>query len=96
MNTAHTILEQLGGNKFLAMTGAKSLVGSDDMLQFRIPNGARRINSVRVELRADDTYDVLFYAIRGVNVREVARAEGVYADGLRETFTRETGLYTSL
>lgn len=44
MNAADTILEQLGGGKFLAMTGAKNLVAMDKFgLQFDLPK--RRINA---------------------------------------------------
>lgn len=35
MTIANTILEQLGGNKFIAMTGAKKLVGLDYSHRFQ-------------------------------------------------------------
>ena len=37
---AQTILTQLGGNRFLAMTGAKDLVNTGKGLQFAIGRGA--------------------------------------------------------
>lgn len=38
---AQTILTQLGGNRFLAMTGAKQLVDLGNGLQFAIGRGAK-------------------------------------------------------
>lgn len=96
MNVAQTILEQLGGNKFVAMTGAKQLVAGPDFLQFGIGRGARnKANKVRVTL-AGDLYRVDFYNIRGVNVREVGTVENVYADRLAGVFTEATGFDTRL
>jgi hypothetical protein len=35
------ILRQLGGNKFIAMTGAKNFVAGDGILAFRIPKASK-------------------------------------------------------
>jgi hypothetical protein len=93
---ASTILRQLGGNKFLAMTGAKYLVAGDNFLQFTLPN--RKINSVVVRLDGDDTYTMLFNkkTNMGIDIKPIASATGVYADQLQNVFTDKTGLYTSL
>lgn len=97
MTAAQTILAQLGGNRFCAMTGASSLVGGDNMLQFKIGRGAvNKANTVRVEIDDTDTYTVKFYAVRGVNVRQISEHSMVYADGLRRLFTEQTGMATSL
>lgn len=97
MNVAQTILEQLGGNRFIAMTGAKQFVGGPDFLQFGIGRGAcNGVNKVRVTLGADDRYEVALYKIRGVNVREIFKYEGVYADRLAAVFTEGTGFDTRL
>ena len=105
MNDAHTratvaatILRQLGGGRFTAMTGAKNLLVTDEGLQFKIPRAAKGINAVRVALATDDTYTVTFVkvaprALSWATVREVA---GVYADQLQAIFTAETGFYTHL
>ena len=37
MEVANTILEQLGGRQFQAMTGASQFVGSKNSLSFRLP-----------------------------------------------------------
>lgn len=97
MNAAQTILAQLGGNRFCAMTGASGLVGGDNMLQFKIGRGAvNKANTVRVELDDSDTYTIKFYSVRGVNVREISEHSMVYADSLQSVFTQETGMATSL
>lgn len=97
METARTILEQLGGNRFIAMTGARNFVGQADGLTFKIGRGAiNKATHVRVRLDASDTYTVDFLAIRGVQVRPISTEYGVYADQLRARFTAATGMDTSL
>lgn len=94
MTAAETIRQQLGGSKFTAMTGARDFVNTGCGLQFRLPRIAGcRVRYVRIELTPADLYNVKFY---DTNVRELATAEGVYADQLRATFTEQTGLATSL
>lgn len=97
MTVANTILQQLGGNRFAMMTGAKQFVGSADALLFAIGKGAKdKINKVRVTLTPDDLYTVEFFYIRGVNVKTVEKVEGVYNDMLQEIFTKYTGFFTKL
>lgn len=100
MTVANTILEQLGGNKFIAMTGARNLTGSDNSLSFRLPGAGgfckQGINAVKITLTAMDDYIVEALRIRGSKIAPVAYREGVYCDTLRETFETMTGLRTSL
>lgn len=107
---ARTILEQLGGKRFQVMTGAKNAValGPDSGapyggLQFALPTGFSQlngkptgINRVIIKLNSSDTYDIEFGGARGTAYTVKATAEGIYADSLREVFTRYTGLDTSL
>jgi hypothetical protein len=97
-NVAHTILRQLGGGRFLPMTGAKNLVGSADALSFRLPGTITKnhINYVRIRLEPDDTYTVAFGKIRGLQHTLLVEREDVYCDNLRDVFTTETGLDTHL
>lgn len=97
---ATTILEQLGGRRFVAMTGARNLIGSADSLSFRLPgtpgfvnNG---INVVRITLTPMDTYTVAYLRVRGGTVRTVQQCEDIYAEDLQDCFSRETGLATHL
>ena len=97
---ASTILGQLGGNRFRAMTGAKEFVSTERGLRFKLPRGFAKnsINFVHIQLTEADLYDVGFYseARGGLSLVERAAHEGVYADALRQLFTAETGLETSL
>lgn len=90
---AKTILEQLGGGMFRAMTGAKDFMASEKGLRFSLPRSYNGIKAVSVELRQDDTYDLRFMK---PDFSERTSYEGVYAEDLRKIFTEETGLYTSL
>jgi len=95
MAVATTILEQLGGKRFVAMTGAKNFLAVDSGLRFRVPT-SRGINCVSITLEPSDTYRLTAYRVRGTTVTKVATRDGVYCDVLAEVFTRVTGLYTRL
>lgn len=94
---ARTIIDQLGGGRFQAMTGARAFVARENGVSFRFPRGPLSgANVCRITLNAFDTYDVEFIAMRGVDSAVKAYREGVYADGLQQTFTAITGKATSL
>lgn len=93
---AKEILNQLGGNKFLAMTGAKNLVASENSLSFKIGRNTKAVNFVRVTLNALDLYDVEFIKIVKYEIRSNNKVDGVYFDQLQSVFTENTGLYTHL
>ena len=96
---AKTILSQLVGNRFSAMTGAKMFLCSENSLSFRLPGAGfakNNINSVLVTLTPMDVYDVKFSRIRGSNFKTVKEINGVYADQLQKLFTQTTGLQTHL
>lgn len=92
------ILQQLGGNKFIAMTGAKDFVRSGDtMLQFSVGRGAtNKTNKVRIELDANDTYTMRFYRIWKMEAKVIEEITGLYAEDLQRIFTDRTGFLTSL
>lgn len=94
LEVAETILAQLGGRQFIAMTGACNIGGDARGLQLRF-KGSKVANHLRVTLERNDTYTVTFSKIRGLDCREVASREMVYSDSLRTVFTAITGLYTS-
>lgn len=101
---AQTILEQLGGRKFIAMTGARNFVGGESSLAFRLPGGGgfckKGINVVQITLTPDDTYTMTFQRrnhVKGVLTwTDIAQHHGVYFDMLQSMFTSETGLATQL
>lgn len=96
---AQTILAQLGGNKFIAMTGAKNLVHGNRYLSFQLPRGAtNKAKYVKIALEINDTYTVTFSKItRGTYaVVIISTHEMIYAEKLREVFTSQTGLECTL
>lgn len=96
LSVSETILRQLGGARFAAMTGARDFMGCPNALQFKLPRGAKGgINAVRVVLDAGDTYTVTFYKV-WTTVRTVSESSGLHFDQLRAVFTAATGLHTSL
>lgn len=99
LSVAQTILFQLGGMRFVRMTGAKNLVGSETGLIFRISSvnsDRKRVNVVLVTLDASDTYTVTASYLRAGKLTTVAKRSDVYCDQLQEVFTRLTGLNTTL
>lgn len=88
---AMNILKQLGGNVFIAMTGAKNLThGNDGSLTFKIPIG--KVKWVKISL-VKDLYNVIFYK---KNAEEMCRLDGVLNQNLKEEFSRITGLSVNL
>jgi hypothetical protein len=94
---AKTILEQLGGNRFLAMTGAHSLTFEASSLTFKLPT-ISKVWAVKIELEPSDTYTVTAYKRRRAPVYfEALEPVGdVYAENLAAVFKSLTGLDTHL
>ena len=100
MKVANTILQQYGGNKFRAMTGAHSFIASKEKggaLTFKLPKTAGATKGTKyvktVHDPATDTYDVHMLGRNG-DVKHTAT--GVYADQLQSHFKHHTGLDTHL
>ena len=92
-----TILKQLGGNRFLAMTGSKGLNVQDNGFAFRLPRNAKDgINYVQISLNGLDLYDLEFKSIWRGRIKVVKSFTDIYDDQLKELFTETTGLNTSL
>ena len=98
MQIAQTILDQLGGRRFVVMTGARNLGGTADSLSFKLPSNTskNKATHVKVTLAKDDTYTVEFFRFRGTKGGVIATHTGIYADLLASLFTEETGLAVSL
>lgn len=98
VEVAQTILQQLGGNRFIVMTGAKHFGWYPDELKFQIPASwtKNKARYVSVKLTADDTYTVTFKRLKRVDLVTVGEFTGIYADMLQKTFTDATGLDTHL
>lgn len=108
MDVCRVILEQLGGNKFLAMTGAKNLVGDGNTLRMTLPKNGSKANRLWVTLNGKDLYDMRFFRYRqgrldlrtGKFIEDKITDEVVYNDlffdQLQEVFTQHTKMYTHL
>lgn len=110
-SVAATILEQLGGSKFTAMTGSSHYVSDGNTLRMNLARNRSKANRLYITLdESTDTYSMRFFQYRpgGLRVRngeaffvedkitEVKQVDGVYADMLCEIFTSVTGMATSL
>ncbi len=100
---ANEILHQLGGRRFIAMTGARNIMHDAGALIFSLPGRTFTrggINKVKIGLNGLDLYDLTFWKIankRGAfTVEEVSTASDVYFDQLQAVFTEATGLDTHL
>ena len=94
---ANTILKQIGGNKFCAMVGAKSLIAGENSLNIQFRAKAKnKAKGLVITLDADDTYIMRFYSIRKLEVVERGTFKNVYCDMLNNIFEEETGLATRL
>lgn len=102
MTVAKTILEQLGGHRFIAMTGAKDFVAENSALTFKIGRNYKQINHVRIYLNASDLYDMTFSQVRkqkgigAFSYKQIDSYDNVYFDQLQDLFTKATGMYTKL
>ena len=92
MTVARTILDQLGGARFVAMTGAKDFVGSADGVTFKVGTNPKRVSQVRVTLMPADVYAMTFFRIGKAPQIE----SDVYCNMLEAVFSERTGLYTKL
>ena len=97
-NIAIEILKQLGGNKFIAMTGAKNFTCDNNSMGFRLPGTMtrNRINFIKITLNCMDTYDIVYKSIWGSKIKEIDSFDGVYNDMLQDVISSRTGLSLSL
>lgn len=100
---AETILQQLGGNQFCMMIGAKKpLVALGSNLErlggisigFKA-RAARGIKCVKIELMPSDTYRVSFYG-PAPKFSCIESRDNVYCDELQSLFEEVTCLATHL
>ena len=97
LTVAKTILEQLGGNKFCVMTGAKNLAGDENSQSMRIGRNSSNSNYLKITLNSMDTYDMKFCKLtRKFEEKSVTEYSDVYNDMLTEVFEKHTGMYTKL
>ena len=89
------LIKQLGGGRFIAMTGAKDFFIGPKGVVFKIGRNSKGVNYVRINLNSMDTYDIEFLQVRKFKEKVKSKANGVYAEDLRNAFEQHTGLRTS-
>jgi hypothetical protein len=92
---ATTILNQIGGNKFIAMVGANNMVYDTNSLSFKFKMFPKA-NYLKIKLESNDTYTMTFMKITPSKFFTVKEFNMVYADKLASIFSDFTGLRTHL
>lgn len=100
MNAAETILNQLGGNRFIAMTGSKNFLNVGNGLRMNLTRNKSKAQFLKIELNGFDTYTMKFFSARrtesDIIIKDIQTIESVYADQLNSIFEEVTGLFTKL
>lgn len=106
MNVATTILDQLGGNKFIVMTGSKNFIADseNDSLTMKLARNEGKATHLRITLTPMDVYKMEWLKVSNPTKRNgytggvatIEETDGVYCDDLARLFTEFTGLYTQL
>ena len=103
-----TILNQLGGSKFTAMTGSKNFVALENGVRMTLTRNISGANRLEIVLNGLDLYDVKFYkytphrlnkktfVFTDEKVKEIANFYDIYCDQLQSIFTSVTGMVTHL
>lgn len=95
------MLRQLGGQRFIAMTGAKDFMSADNpqpRLIFRLPRDLTKVRGTHFEisLTPNDTYLLVYFKMRKGERKFVEVRRETYAEDLQRHFTEMTGLDTHL
>ena len=91
---AATTRQQLGGQKFIVMTGATCYSDLNTLVvKFK---GSKVANIMYVEYTSLDLYNIKICKYRGLDVKVISETKNAYADMLRPIFEKITGLATRL
>ena len=108
LERATTIINQLGGNKFLAMTGSKDILALENGVRMKLQKNMSGANMLEIILDPLDTYNMRFYkytpgrlnkktwVYTDDKITEIEDLSGVYFDQLQGIFTNITGMDTHL
>ncbi len=105
---ADIILDQMGGQRLIVMTGVKHFIDMGDGIKMSLPRNKSKANRLYIKLEANDTYTMRFYKFKQgrFDIKnacyipekevEVEKIEDVYCDELQSNFQRVTGMLTHL
>ncbi len=97
---AKIILQQIGGRRFVAMTGSHDFINLGNGVRMNLSRNKTSAN--RLEIIYDegaDLYNLRFYR-QSINhktfevTKDIKKIDGVYCDMLEDIFSDVTGLYT--
>lgn len=86
------LLSQLGGGMFVMMTGCKEFKKGCNYLSMTIPD-CDKADQLKVIYDVGSDLYIMEFSLDGIIVE---RLKDIYFDELQSTFTKITGLYTSL
>lgn len=95
-SVAIEILRQLGGNRFIVMTGAKNFACTNNSFLCQIPMKKDRISHIKITLTPLDLYDIEFISCWGNEIKIISTVTGVYNDMLQDIISDKTGLRLTL
>ena len=94
---ATEILNQLGGRRFIAMTGSKNFVYDNNSLTMKLSRNRAGAQYLNIKLNALDLYDLTFCSFNKECEKTIkAERHNVYFEDLQDIFTEITGLNTYL
>ena len=86
---AMEILRQIGGKRFIMMTGANQFLSGKNWMAFKLPRAKDGNRRVKITLNSMDTYDIKFMSLGGKTNKSI---KGIYNDQLKDIISRYTGL----
>lgn len=106
---AQTIYQQIGGPRFLAMTGSHHLVADGNTLRMVLARNKSKANRLYITYdEGKDLYSMRFFRVTGgylnkktyawvpEKTTEIKTIDELYCDDLERIFTDVTGLVTRL
>lgn len=87
LKIAETILNQLGGKRFLAFTGSYQLVAIENGVKFRLRKNLAKAKWCRITLTVMDVYNMEF-------ITEVRKKNEAMSELLGKTYYETTGFKT--
>ena len=92
-----TILEQLGGKRFILRTGSSHFITETNSLTMNLAKNKSGASILSITLNANDTYTMRFFKNPAQeHGNEIEIYQDVYCDQLQEIFEAVTGIDLSL
>ncbi len=97
----NTMVSQLGGNRFFAMTGSKpqykDISNHNPHIALKLARNGSKANYLKIHYKSgSDLYRMEFIRMTRTRNETIKEYDGIYGDQLSELFTEYTGLYAHL